>query len=243
MDAARTRPLMIGLLLWEEECAADQLEGTVFNPKTFSFPVRRKKVKGTGLETIVKNPTAATRAVLIEAAQELEKEGVKAITTDCGFNAIWQKELADSVSVPVFASGLLLVPLVHRMLGRGKKVGIITADKLSLTEKHLKAVGIDESIPICIIGMEKEDQFSSMLEIPKKKVSLDIEKFESEVTKVARRLVEGNADVGAIVLECTDLSPFAGAIQRATGLPVFDIVALTEMLHTATSREVAKQAA
>jgi len=227
---------MIGILLWEEEFATDQLEGTVFSPQTFSFPVRSKKVKGTGLETIVKNPSAASRAALIQAAQELEKEGAKAITTDCGFNAIWQKELADSVSVPVFASALLLVPLVHRMLGRGKRVGIITADKSSLTEKHLKAVGIDESIPICIVGMEREEQFSSIIGSGTVNGPLNIGKFENEVTRVATRLVEENTDVGAIVLECTDLSPFAEAIQRATRLPVFDIVALTNMIHTATSR-------
>jgi len=236
MGAALTCWLMIGILLWEEEFATDQLEGTVFSPQTFSFPVRSKKVKGTGLETIVKNPSAASRAALIQAAQELEKEGAKAITTDCGFNAIWQKELADSVSVPVFASGLLLVPLVHRMLGRGKRVGIITADKPSLTEAHLKAVGIDESIPICIVGMEREEQFSNIIGSGRVNGPLNIGKFENEVARVATRLVEENTDVGAIVLECTDLSPFAEAIQRATRLPVFDIVALTNMIHTATSR-------
>lgn len=34
-------------------------------------------------------------------------------------------------------------------------------------------------------------------------------------------------DIGAIVLECTDLPPFSAAIRRATGLPVFDIVTMT----------------
>jgi len=224
---------MIGILVWEQETATDHLEGVVMNPNTFNFPVRIKKVKGTGLETIVKNPTTKTLNSLIDAAQQLQKEGSKAITTDCGFNAIWQKELADSVRVPVFTSTLLLVPLVYRMLGKGKKVGIITADKSSLTEEHLNAVGINDPIQVCIVGMEEQEEFSS---ICSGKKTVNTKKLEIEVTSVARSLVQKNHDVGAIVLECTDLSPYTRAVQRETKLPVFDIVGLTNMIHNATHR-------
>src|SRR5205814_1766982 len=52
-----------------------------------------------------------------------------------------------------------------------------------------------------------------------------------EHVRVARRLVTDHADVGAIVLECTNMPPYAGDIQRETGRPVFDIVSLVAMLH------------
>jgi hypothetical protein len=38
---------------------------------------------------------------------------------------------------------------------------------------------------------------------------------------------------GAIVLECTDLPPFADAIHKETNLAVFDIVMLIRMVQEA----------
>ena len=64
---------------------------------------------------------------MIKTAREMEKDGIRAITTSCGFNAVFQSELSNSVSVPVFTSSLLQVPMVYRMLGKGYLVGIITA--------------------------------------------------------------------------------------------------------------------
>jgi len=36
-----------------------------------------------------------------------------------------------------------------------------------------------------------------------------------------------------LVLECTNMPPYARDIQRATALPVFDIVSLVTMVHGA----------
>lgn len=174
--------MVIGVLLFgRPDATSRELSGAIWNPD---------------FETIVKNPTNETLSLLTKATQELEREGVKAITTSCGFNAIWQRELANSVNIPVFTSSLLLVPLVSRMLRKGQKVGIITADKSSLTARHLKAVGIDESIPTCIIGMEKEDEFVNV--VSGRKETLDKKKFEKNIIEVARRLIQENSDVGAI---------------------------------------------
>ncbi|NIT78885.1 MAG: aspartate/glutamate racemase family protein, partial [Thermoplasmata archaeon] len=63
---------------------------------------------------------------MAKAARELEREGVDAIMGDCGFMALFQKALQESVRVPVFSSSLLLVPLVARMIPEGKRVGILT---------------------------------------------------------------------------------------------------------------------
>jgi len=228
---------MIGILCWGEDTATQKLAGVVWNPRTFKFPVRIKRVQGTNFETIVKNPTLKTLRLLVKAARELEKERVSAITTDCGFNAIWQRELSNSVKVPVFTSSLLLVPMIHRMIGK-KKVGIITAHKILLTNSHLKAVGINQA-GVRIFGMERERGFLSA--VSSKKGTLNLRKFETAVIGVARRAATQDPDTAAIVLECTDLSPFAGAIRRVTKLPVFDIVTLVNMVNSGTDREPTKQ--
>ena len=225
---------IIGILGWEagHEDTLGQLEqipGNIAHPGTFSFPVLYKRVKGAYYQTVVVHPQTEVLLAMIEASKEIEREGVMAIMTSCGFNAIFQRELANAVKVPVFASSLIQVPFVYQMLSKGQKVGIITADSPCLTQEHLRAVGITEETPVCILGIEDTEEFSRIRADPK--AVLDVGKFEREVVEVANRLVKREENTGAIVLECTDLPPFAAAIRRAVGLPVFDIVTLAHMVY------------
>lgn len=225
---------IIGIIGWEagNEDTLPQLEqihGNIAHPDTFSFPVLYKRVKGAYYQTVVVQPNAKVLSAMIRSAQEMEQEGVKAIMTSCGFNAIFQRELSNAVDVPIFASSLIQVQLVHQMLKKGQKVGIITADKEHLTEEHLEKAGITKKIPLCILGVENTEEFSKIRSDPN--AVLDVAKFQREVVNVAKKLVEENPNVGAIVLECTDLPPFAAAIRKAVGLPVFDIVTLTNMVY------------
>ena len=64
-------------------------------------------------------------------------------------------------------------------------------------------------------------------------LELDVEATREEHVRVARRLVGEHPDLGAMVLECTNMPPYAADIQRETGLPVFDIVSLVTMVHGA----------
>ena len=99
-----------------------RIPGDIGNATTFDFPVRYKVVAGAKPQQIVTTPDRA-RALLpafIEAARELEHDGVRAITTTCGFLTVVQDEIAEAVSVPVITSSLFLVPLLRRMqLGAG----------------------------------------------------------------------------------------------------------------------------
>jgi hypothetical protein len=52
----------------------------------------------------------------------------------------------------------------------------------------------------------------------------DFAVLEREMVEAARALVARHPDVGAIVFECTNMPPFAAAVRKATGLPVFDMV-------------------
>lgn len=231
-------PPVIGMLAWEGggEDSLSQLEtlpGNILHPDTFRYPIRLSRIKGANYRTVVEHPSAEVLAGMIKAAEELEAAGVKAITTSCGFNAIFQKELANSVAIPVFSSSLMQVPLIYHMLKKEQRVGVITADKKYLTRAHLEAVGIASSIPICIMGMEKTEEFSKVRSDPEAR--LDHGKFVQEVVAVATMLATENQNLGAIVLECTDLPPAAAAIRENLGLPVFDIVTLTNMVFEAIS--------
>jgi Asp/Glu/hydantoin racemase len=229
----------IGILLLNTRFP--RIPGDIGNATTFDFPVAYKVVKGATHETIVEKTDPQLLKPFIEAAQELEREGVKAITTSCGFLAIFQEELASSVKIPVFTSSLLQVPLVYSMLKKDKKVGIITVYKKSLSKRHLEAAGI-ESIPVVIYGLDNASEWPklglfTMGDLNVQNPMLDLDKMESEIIEVAKRMVRENSDVGAIVFECTNMCPYASSVQKATGLPVFDITTLTNYVYDGLLRK------
>lgn len=227
----------IGILCWEagqSPRGLEQLEtlkGNSTNPDTYDFPVRFCKVKGANIETILENPCRKVMERMIEEAQKMVKEGVKAITTSCGFNAIFQRELTDSLDVPVFTSSLLQVPMVFHTLGRNKHLGVITAKKAALREEHLRAVGITSEMPVEIFGMEECPEWNKIFIAPNEDVDLDV--IREEVVSTAVKAVKENPKIGAFVLECTDLPPFAQRIREVTGKPVFDFVTLVNYINSA----------
>jgi hypothetical protein len=205
--------------------------GHIKNAGTFNFPVCYKVVKGATTKKLVDHADRSLLDPFIVAAQELESEGVQAITGSCGFLVLFQQEIADAVNITVYLSSLIQVPMVYRMLKQNQKVGILTAKKDSLTPQHLRAVGADD-IPVCIAGMDHQKEFCDVI-IDYKRVELDFDKFEKELLSIVQGLVGQNPDMGAIVLECTDMSYFAPLIRQTVNLPVFDIITLTNMVHQA----------
>jgi Asp/Glu/hydantoin racemase len=208
-----------------------RIPGDMGNAQTFPFPVRYHRVAGAEPDLVVRRGAEGLLPAFVEGARALEREGVGAITTNCGFLIKYQAQLGRAVHVPVFTSSLLLVPLVHRMLSPGARVGIMTVNASTLTPEHLAGAGIGPEVPLAVVGMETEKEFTRVM--LDNELELDVDLAREEHVRVARRLVSEHADVGAIVLECTNMPPYAADIQRETGRPVFDIVSLVSMLHGA----------
>ena len=211
-----------------------RIPGDMGNASTFPFPVLYHRVRGASPELVVRQGQQELLPSFIEGARALEREGVRAVTTNCGFLAKFQTEVAASVSIPVFTSSLILVPLVHRMLPPKKAVGIMTVDASSLRPEHYAGAGITKDIPTVVAGMETEKEFTRVM--LDNELELDVEAARQEHLTVARRLVEAHPEIGAIVLECTNMPPYRAEIQALTGLPVFDITTLVRMVHDAVSQ-------
>jgi len=218
----------VGILMLETRFP--RIPGDIGNATTWDFPVLYKIVPKATPDIVVRQGAPGLLKPFLQGARELEKAGVRAITTNCGFLALFQREMAAAVNVPVFTSSLMQVPLVHAMLKPSQKVGIITIHSRSLTRKHLAAVGVD-TVPHVIVGTEEEKEFSRV--ILDDEPVLDVERSEKELVRVARKLTAGHPGVGAIVLECTNMPPYAAAIQEETGLPVFDIHTLINWVYHA----------
>jgi len=219
----------VGVLILDTQFP--RVVGDIGNAQTFPFPIRYHRVTGAAPDLVVRRGAEGLLPAFIEGARQLEREGVGAITTSCGFLVKLQRQLAEAVRVPVFTSSLLMVPLVARMLPPGRRVGIMTVNASTLTPEHMTGAGIGPEIPLAVIGMETEKEFTRVLLDDERE--LDVDLAREEHVRVARRFASEHPDLGAIVLECTNMPPYADDIRRETGLPVFDIVSLITMVHGA----------
>jgi len=227
--------ITIGILMLET--IFPRIPGELGNATSFHYPVRYHIVKGASANRVAREKDPALLEPFIKGAQELEKFGVKAITTNCGFLGQFQSGIADAVNIPFFSSSLMQIPIVYRMLRRNQKVGVLTVNGVALTSDIFKKVGAD-NIPIVVKGLENEEEFTHAL--LDNRLEMDVDKARAENVKVAKELVKENPDVGAIVLECTNMPPYAKAIQEAVQLPVFDIFTLTDMVYNSlVKKEIA----
>ena len=208
-----------------------RMPGDIGNATTFDFPVRYHRVAGASSEGVVRQTQGDLLPLFLDGARALEREGVRAITTSCGFLARSQAALAAAVSIPVFTSSLMMVPMVRRMLPTDRTVGIMTVHAGGLGAAELEGAGVSPDMKVVVAGLETEKEFTNVL--LEDRLVLDVDAARAEHVAVARRMLDTNPHIGAIVLECTNMPPFRAAVQAATGLPVFDITSLIRMVHDA----------
>lgn len=222
----------IGIILLENY--APFIPGDVANATTYDFPVRFQRVPGFTPERIFNHDLTLLDAVC-EAGRELIKEGVRAITGDCGFMVIYQDELAHKLEVPIFMSSLLQIPFMARLIGKDEKIGIITANAASLDDFVLGKAGVDNSTNLCIRGLENTKNFAGAAidEVG----YLDSVKVEEEVVSMAREMVETDPKLRMILLECSLLPPYGAAVQEAVNLPVFDFVTMIDYVFSAVVKK------
>lgn len=216
----------LGILMLEARFP--RILGDMGNGATWPFPVLYRVVGGASPDKVVLKGAAGLLPDFIAAAQDLVRLGAEAITTNCGFLALFQRELAAAVGVPVATSSLMQVPWVQATLPPGKRVGVVTVSAGSLTPAHLEGASVPLDTPIA--GTENGVEFFRVL-IKAEKDDMDVDLAERDVVNAALDLVARNPDVGAIVLECTNMPPYAAAVQVATGLPVYDIYSMITWFH------------
>lgn len=200
-----------------------RIPGDIGNGATWPFPVLFKVVAGATPERVVLQGAKGLLPDFVAAARELVAMGAEAITTSCGFLVVFQKEIAAAVGVPVATSSLLQVPWVEAMLPPGRRVGVITVSKASLTPAHFAAAGMAPDTPVT--GVENGRELFRVL-VKQDKAELDAAAAGQDILEAGRALIAAHPEVGAVVLECTNMPPYAAALQAELGLPVHDVVSL-----------------
>lgn len=211
----------LGILMLEARFP--RIPGDMGNAATWPFPVLFRVVRGASPEKVVLGGAQGLLPDFVEAAHELVSVGAEAITTNCGFLSLFQKELATQIGVPVATSSLMQVRWVQATLPPGERVGVITVSGATLTRAHLESAGVPLDTPV--IGVENGSEFFRVI-IKAEKDDLDVTLAEQDILDAGRELVTRHPNIGAIVLECTNMSPYSAGLQAEIGLPVYDIYSM-----------------
>jgi len=211
-------PPPLGILMLDTRFP--RVPGDVGNPSTWPFPVRYAVVREASPERVVRGRARGLVDAFAAAGRALASEGAAGIITTCGFLALHQRQLAQALPVPFASSSLMQLPVLARTLPAGKRPGVITIDAASLTGRHLTAVGADPATPV--IGVDPAGAFARAIlgDLP----SLDMFAAEREILAAGEALVAQHPKVGAVVLECANMPPYASSLRKRLGVPVHDMV-------------------
>lgn len=204
-----------------------KLPGNVVNATTFRFPVLYERVNFE-IEALFRGDPAI-RDQIVEAAKRLEQNGVRAIIGACGFFAHFQQDVKAAVKVPVYLSSLCQLPLISIGLQKGQKIAVLAASGESVTPEMLANVGAAaDTCEVFDVG-----HLESFAPIRWGKTTLDNGALTRDLENIGRQIREEHQEIGAILLECSDLPTYAAAIQKASGLPVYDFITLINWVEHA----------
>lgn len=215
----------IGILMLDARFP--RVPGDVGNALTWPFPVLYRVVRGATPLRVVTQRAEGLLEPFLEAAAELVAIGADGITSNCGFLSLFQAELATHCAVPVATSSLMQAPLIGRLLPPGRRVGILTISAEALTSEHLQAAGVSPQTPV--VGAEHGRELYRV--IMNNEQRLDMAAAERDILNAGEELVGRHPEVGAVLLECTNMCPYARALQMHLGLPVFDMVSFVRWFH------------
>lgn len=221
MDRQGDRPTdqaAVGILMLDSRFP--RIPGDMGHPASWPFPVLYHVVGGASPDRVVCRDAEGLLPDFIQGARDLIAQGVAGITTTCGFLSLFQRDIAAAVDVPVATSSLMQVSTVNRLLPASKRCGILTISAEALGPAHLAAAGVPDGTPVQ--GMPRDGAFAGAIlgDTP----DLDVAAARAEAVAACRRLAADHGDLGAVVLECTNLSPYAAEIRAALGLPVFSML-------------------
>ena len=207
----------VGILMLETKFP--RIPGDMGNGNTWPFPVLYKVVPGASPRRVVFDRAEGLLDGFLDAAAELVRLGADGITTTCGFLSLYQREIAAHVGVPVATSSLMQIPLLERVLPPNKRVGVLTVSAASLTPEHFIAAGADPETPV--VGTDGGHEFTRVMLDDEER--LDAAAAERDILDAGDALLAQHPETGAVLLECTNMVPYARALSDHLRLPVYSI--------------------
>jgi Asp/Glu/hydantoin racemase len=219
----------LGILMLEARFP--RIPGDMGNAGTWPFPVLYRVVRGASPDRVVRNRAEGLLQAFLDAAKELVDQGADGVTTNCGFLSLYQTEIAAHIGVPVATSSLMQAPFIQTVLPPGKRVGIITISAASMSREHLERAGVDPATPV--VGTDGGREFTRA--ILNDEPRMDVAAAEQDILDAGDELVRKHRDIGAVLLECTNMVPYARALRDHLQLPVYDIYSFVSWFHAGLS--------
>lgn len=210
------------------------IPGNVVNACTYDFPVRMKAVPNLTNDRLFNNDPTIVDDIIKTARSMVKNAGVRAICSACGFFGNYQQQVRAALDVPVAMSSLVQIPWIQSLIRPDQKIGILTANKASMTEDLLKSCGVTRTDNLVIKDALKTDEFAAVVDM---RGCFDNTVAAREITDLAEELVAKHDDLGAILLECSDMPPYASLVQEVTQLPVFDFITLIKWLRSGVAQK------
>jgi hypothetical protein len=158
----------------------------------------------------------------------LEAACGEVIVTSCGFLSYWQTHLQSLTKRPFISSALTALDGLGQVC-TPESLMIVTFDAHRLTPLHL---GGHHEFSKSIVGLPAQAHLRQVIEGDLAR--LDAAKASAELCDlIARHQTPAHKH---ILFECTNLPPFAQAVQEATGLAVTDILTQIEAARRGTIR-------
>jgi hypothetical protein len=200
--------------------------GDAGNAASWPFPVLIERVPGAFAEPVVTGQFANVRP-FIEAGRILVERGALALTTTCGFLVRYQRRLQSEFTVPVLTSTLTQFTRLQAEIGPDRNVAVLTIDAGALDSSVRAVAGIPPDA--LIFALPRNSHFVSA--ILDASVALDTVRAEREWVALAATCLHDYPSIGLWLFECANTPPYAAAVCRVTGLPVFDALTLGRELY------------
>jgi len=203
--------------------------GDIDCPDTYGYDVYYKVVPGLTFEMAqMGKMTNAVQQRFIESCHWLiDEKKVNVITGDCGFMVYFQEvalSIAKSKPVCFVMSSLLQLKSIQATLSPNDEIFVLTANGVALgnmAPAFEAACGFSIVDPrVKIVGCEDVPGFEAVADGGK----VNVAKVDPGIVALVNDKLKKNPKVKAILLECTELPPYANSLRASTGLPVWDVI-------------------
>ena len=92
---------------------------------------------------------------------------------------------------------------------------------------------MNDPASIIVVGLEKTQEWCKIFDALDEEMDLEI--VEEDICNTARKALAEHPEIGCIVLECTDLPPFARRMREEFDIPVFDFNTMAGYMAMALS--------
>jgi len=237
-DAIRASLPAIGIL--RIDYSYPPAPGDIDHPSSYHYRTHQEVAKGLTFEVAQAGEplTEAQRAEFDAAISRLEAiRGVVGITGDCGFLMNYQREARRQATLPCFVSAVMQCHILSCAYAVDEEFLVLTANGESLRPSFDKMLGLAHvtdparQARFHVLGCEKVEGFDAVAKGEK----VDVARVTPGIVALAKAAVAANPRIRAVLLECTELPPYADSLRCELKMPVLDAITLVDFFHSAVT--------